>query len=74
MKTASPQTTFLKGKKIKIARQYKHDADVVLFKGDRLDLMRSLPNGLVKLVVTSPPYNIGKEYEKRKDLVIALYT
>lgn len=44
------------------------DADAVLFQGDRLDLMRLLPDKSVKLVVTSPPYNIGKEYEKRQDL------
>lgn len=55
-------------KKFKLFRQYNFGADVVLFKGDRLDLMRTLPDESVKLIVTSPPYNIGKEYEKRKDL------
>ncbi|MEK7173183.1 MAG: site-specific DNA-methyltransferase [Patescibacteria group bacterium] len=51
-----------------IAHKPTKDADAVLFYGDRLDLMRQLPNKSIKLVVTSPPYNIGKEYEKRKDL------
>jgi adenine-specific DNA-methyltransferase len=32
--------------------------------GDCLDLMRKLPDGVVSLTVTSPPYNIGKEYEQ----------
>jgi len=32
--------------------------------GDCLDLMRKLPDGIVSLTVTSPPYNIGKEYEQ----------
>ncbi|MFN3574593.1 MAG: DNA-methyltransferase [Phenylobacterium sp.] len=32
---------------------------------DNLDFMRSLPDGSMKLIVTSPPYNIGKPYEKR---------
>ena len=59
-------------KKIKISRSYDPEADAVLFEGDRLDLMRSLPDNSVKLVVTSPPYNIGKEYEKRRDLDIYL--
>lgn len=72
MKQFEQQTTLLEGKKIKIARQYKSGADVVLFEGDRLDLMRLLPDKSVKLVVTSPPYNIGKEYEKRKDLSLYL--
>lgn len=31
--------------------------------------MRRIPEGSVDLVVTSPPYNIGKEYETRRDLV-----
>ena len=36
--------------------------------GDCLDLLRSLPDGSVDLVVSSPPYNIGKEYEDRQAL------
>lgn len=59
-------------KKLKITRKYEPSSDVVLFHGDRLDLLRSLPDNSLKLVVTSPPYNIGKEYEKRKDLDIYL--
>lgn len=66
------QSALLPQKKIKISYKLTKDADVVLFHGDRLDLMRQLPDKSVKLVVTSPPYNIGKEYEKRKDLDIYL--
>lgn len=72
MKKGEEQTTLLEGKKISVARKYKKDADVILFEGDRLDLMHKLPDKSVKLVVTSPPYNIGKEYEKRKDLDLYL--
>lgn len=61
-----------RSQKIKITTNYKPDSDVVLFHGDRLDLLKSLPDKSVKLVVTSPPYNIGKEYEKRRDLDIYL--
>lgn len=32
---------------------------------DNLKFMRSLENESMKLIVTSPPYNIGKDYEKR---------
>lgn len=35
---------------------------------DNLAFMERIPDGLVKLVVTSPPYNIGKEYEERSSL------
>ena len=62
------QSSLLPQKKIKIAHKPTKDADAVLFHGDRLDLMRQLPDKSIKLVVTSPPYNIGKEYEKRRDL------
>lgn len=63
---------FLLTRKIKISREYDPDAEIVLFEGDRLELMKKLPDKSVKLVVTSPPYNIGKEYEKRKDLGLYL--
>lgn len=35
---------------------------------DALSFMQSLPDCSVQLVITSPPYNIGKEYETRKSL------
>ena len=31
--------------------------------GDCLDIMSGMPEGSAHLVVTSPPYNVGKEYE-----------
>ena len=71
-KETAQQLLSLSQKKIKIAHKPTTDADVILFHGDRLDLMKGLPDKSVKLVVTSPPYNIGKEYEKRKDLDLYL--
>ncbi len=35
---------------------------------DNRSFMAGLPNGSMKLIVTSPPYNIGKEYERRLSL------
>jgi adenine-specific DNA-methyltransferase len=35
---------------------------------DNLVFMRDLPSESMKLIVTSPPYNIGKAYEKRSTL------
>lgn len=32
---------------------------------DNLEYMRSLKNESIHLIVTSPPYNLGKEYEKK---------
>lgn len=54
--------------KVRIASEFEQTADFILFKGDCLDLLSQIPDGLVKLVVTSPPYNLGKPYEARMDL------
>lgn len=35
---------------------------------DNLSFMRALPDASMQLIVTSPPYNIGKSYERRKSL------
>ena len=36
---------------------------VLLYHADALECMATLPHGIINLTVTSPPYNIGKEYE-----------
>ena len=36
--------------------------------GDTLECLDDIRKNSIKLVITSPPYNIGKEYEKRKQL------
>ena len=57
---------FEKGQKI--ADKFDPSERAVVFPGECLDLLRGCPDGLFGLVVTSPPYNIGKEYEKRLNL------
>lgn len=54
--------------KVIIASEFDPTADYVLFEGDCLDLLSHIPDGFVKLVVTSPPYNLGKPYETHLDL------
>lgn len=51
-----------------ISPTFDPKADVVLYEGDCIDLLPTIPDGLVSLVVTSPPYNLGKSYEKRMQL------
>ncbi len=41
---------------------------VAIYNVDCLEAMNSLPTGIVDLTITSPPYNIGKEYESISDL------
>jgi len=54
--------------RIRITTTYDPRADLVLYEGDCLDLLAQIPNASVQLVVTSPPYNLGKPYERRLDL------
>ncbi len=51
-----------------ISRKFTIQDRIVVFYGNCLDLLRSIPDNTLQLVVTSPPYNIGKEYEKKLDL------
>jgi adenine-specific DNA-methyltransferase len=44
------------------------DKDAFMACEDNLSFMRKLKNGSMNLIVTSPPYNIGKSYERRKTL------
>jgi adenine-specific DNA-methyltransferase len=44
------------------------DAKIVLHLGDTLPFLRTMPANSVGLVITSPPYNIGKTYEVRQSL------
>ncbi|MGH7075375.1 MAG: DNA-methyltransferase [Stellaceae bacterium] len=46
----------------------KVDRDAVMACQTNLDFMRPLGNGTMQLIVTSPPYNIGKSYESRSPL------
>lgn len=52
-----------------LSRQSSTDAgQAVVECRDNLDFMSRLPAGTMKLIVTSPPYNIGKKYEQRASL------
>ena len=44
------------------------DPGTVIACQDNIEFMRGLPDGSMKLIVTSPPYNIGKLYEERAPL------
>jgi adenine-specific DNA-methyltransferase len=50
---------------MKISSEFDINSKCVLFQGDCLDLIKQIPDKTVKLIVTSPPYNLGKEYETR---------
>ncbi len=47
---------------------FKPSARIVLAHGDSLETLKGMPDGAAKLIITSPPYNIGKEYETQTKL------
>ena len=51
-----------------IAERFKPTARAVVHEGDCRDMLRGIPDRVIQLVVTSPPYNLGKEYESRLHL------
>ncbi len=48
--------------------KFQRDARATMSCQDNLAFMRPLPSESMRLIVTSPPYNIGKSYEKRRSL------
>ena len=44
-----------------------------LVNADRMKLLKKLENNSVQLIITSPPYNIGKIYEKKQTLKSYLF-
>lgn len=53
---------------LSITDRYDSEAAATIYHGDRLELLHQLPNAAARLIVTSPPYNIGKQYEKKQTL------
>ena len=53
-----------------IHARYAKGNGVTLYCGDRLELLQQIADAgdLAELIVTSPPYNTGKEYEERTTL------
>jgi adenine-specific DNA-methyltransferase len=52
----------------KIEEKFAPNAGIVVYPGGCLELLQSIPDDAIQLIVTSPPYNIGKEYERRLKL------
>ncbi len=51
-----------------ITYTYTPSAMATTYRGDCLELLAQIPESSIQLIVTSPPYNIGKRYEKRSTL------
>lgn len=55
-------------KKHPISTSFSTNKHIVVAEGDTLDTLKGLPDQSFKLAVSSPPYNIGKEYESQVEL------
>lgn len=51
-----------------ISHQFDREQRIVVVENDVLTALQKLPSASFKLVISSPPYNIGKEYEKQVEL------
>ena len=58
------EPTFLFSSMEQISSSYNSSTDVALIHGNSMDALSTIPNEEVQLIITSPPYNIGKAYEK----------
>lgn len=51
-----------------IEEQFHSEAHIVLYPDDVNGFLNTIPQETIKLIVTSPPYNIGKAYETRVEI------
>ncbi len=53
---------------VEIVNNYTPHSSIILHLGLALEFVKTIPNETVQLIITSPPYNIGKSYEKKESL------
>jgi adenine-specific DNA-methyltransferase len=54
--------------RLRIRCRYAKENGVTLFPGDCLDMLAAMPDSSAQVVITSPPYNVGKPYERKQKL------
>ena len=62
--------TDLSGRKLTylVSDRFSPGYELLIGQNDSLEFLKTVPDKSVKLIVTSPPYNIGKVYEERVKL------
>jgi adenine-specific DNA-methyltransferase len=53
---------------LKISATFSTKNLATLYRGDCLTYLQTIPEQSIQLIITSPPYNIGKPYEKRLNI------
>jgi len=51
-----------------ISDTFSEEQQIVLHLGDSCDFLKSIPKEKATLIITSPPFNIGKEYETKTSI------
>lgn len=51
--------------RMKIENDFSQKSDIVLSLNDASSFLKNVPDNFFKLIITSPPYNIGKSYETK---------
>jgi len=51
-----------------IGEHFDQQHSIVLHYGDTLNFLKTVPAETVKLIITSPPYNLGKSYENKTSI------
>lgn len=51
-----------------VGSAFADEQRAVVFEGDCQDFLKTVPDGAIQLIATSPPYNLGKSYERRVHL------
>ncbi len=52
----------------RIKDNFEPESKVILYLGDCQEYINQLPDNFISLIITSPPYNIGKKYEKSVEI------
>lgn len=47
---------------------FSAESRIILHQGDSYDFLKTIPSNIATLIITSPPYNVGKEYETRTSI------
>jgi len=53
---------------MRIFRHFTKNRNVILYNGDCLQLIKELPSNIIDLTITSPPYCMGKDYDKSRNI------
>jgi len=68
MKKIATSDLFAPQKEAFIADCFDRKANAIFLKGDAAETLKQVPDGAVKLIISSPPYNLNKAYEDDKSL------